>query len=217
MFIILVKDKTTSYNSCKILEEWSVSKNWLWEIPLTVFAETSQDFSFIQKLRQALYIKIRNSLENNTDIQLICKEMLISPKLRTIVASIFDELFAEATTPYKKESVSIIYILTILKSYSFVNKKKITLPLVTFDSKQQAEKIKPIILNIISDFSLRQGLFIILEAYMDEIKNYDITLSLLNSLKVFSIYSQKIVRDIMVIYFVFLYNYKVKIKLQKIL
>lgn len=185
LFIILVKDETTRYNSCKILEEWSVSQNWLWEIPLTVFAETSQDFSFIQKLRQTLYIKIRNSLDNNTDIQLICKEMLISPKLRTIIASVFDELFAEATTPHRKESVSLIYILTILKSYSFVNKKKITLPLVTFDSKQQAQKIKPIILNIISDFSLRQGLFIILEAYMDEIKNYDITLSLLNSLKSF--------------------------------
>lgn len=188
LFIILTNDTDTQENANIMLKQWSSSSKWLWEIPLAVLSSNSTDFPFKSELEHTIRSKLINCLNNKDDslaVKLISFKMLSSLRLRSMTASIFENLFKESKGINEKNSIASIYLFVVINSYTFVNKEDVILPLVVFDSKQQLEKIKPIILQIITDFSLRQGLFYILEVYINEINNYEIPVSLVNGLKGF--------------------------------
>lgn len=186
LFIILTKDEETKENAYEVLKQWSCSLKWLWEIPLFIFAENIPSYLFERELEETLQKKILESLESDEwNLKLICAKMLASLKLRSMVASVFEKIFIRSDSKQHKSSVSLLYLLTIYESYMLVSKINMTLPLVAFDDLQQSDKIKPIILYIVNDFTLRHMLFNLLEAYINQIDRYDITPSLLNRIKSF--------------------------------
>ncbi len=186
LFIILTKDEKIKDNAYKVLKQWSCSLKWLWEIPLFIYAENIPCCSFERDLKQTLQKKILESLEGNEwNLKLISAKMLSSLKLRSMVSSIFEEEFLGCHDRQCKSSISLLYLLTVYESYTFLSKINMTLPLVAFDDVQQAYRIKPIIHYIINDFTLRRILFNILEAYIDQINCYDISDSLLKRIKSF--------------------------------
>lgn len=188
LFIILTNDIDTQENAYIMLKQWSSSSKWLWEIPLAVLSSDSKDFPFQAELEHTIRSKLLSSFNNKDDnlaIKFISFKMVSSLKLRSMVASVFEKLFTESKKANEKTSIAVIYLFTIINSYTFINKENIILPLVVFDNKQQLKKIKPIMLEIIVDFSLRQGLFYILEVYINEINNYEISVSVMNGLKSF--------------------------------
>jgi hypothetical protein len=185
LFILLTDDEETKKNACEILKQWSTSSKWMWEIPFVVFAESDQDFAFKTELERTVRNKIIDGFDDEEEwaMKLIAGKMVTSKKLRTMVAEIFGKLFGEAKTTQDKTAVAIVYLLTVSTAYMFVDKEDSVLPLVAFDTKQQANNIQPVILRIITDFQLRQGLFDVLEAYLNEINDYEMTSALTNSLK----------------------------------
>ncbi len=186
LFIILTKDEETKENAYKVLKQWSCSLKWLWEIPLFVYAENIPSSSFERYLKETLRKKILESLEGNEwNLKLISVKMLSSQKLRSMVSEIFEEEFSGCHDRQCKSSVSLLYLLIIYESYTFLSRINMTLPLVAFDDIQQAERIKPIILYIINDFTLRHILLNILEAYINQINCYDISDSILKRIKSF--------------------------------
>ncbi len=188
LFIILTKDEETKENAYKVLKQWSCSLEWLWEIPLFVYAENIPSCSFERDLKETLRKKILEleSLEGKEwNLKLISSKMLSSLKLRSMVSDIFEEEFLGCHDRQRRSSVSFLYLLTIYESYTFLRKINMALPLVAFDDLQQASRIKPIILYIINDFTLRRILLNILEAYINKINCYDIPDSLLKRIKSF--------------------------------
>jgi len=188
LFLLLTADGMTKKNACEMLKRWASSSGWLWEIPLVVYAQSSVDLSFINELERTVRNKIRYSFDNGEDwnIKLISGQMVTSPKLRSLVAGIFCKLMSvDGRNKTDDYAVSEIYLLTVSNSYRFVDKEDIILPLVVFDSKQQAENVEKAMLKVISDFNLRQGLFDVLEAYLQEIDDYELPQELLNRIKSF--------------------------------
>lgn len=188
LFIILTNDPDTQENANIILKQWSSSSKWLWEIPLAVLSSKPKDLPFPLELEHTVGSKLLNCFNNKDDdspIKLISFKMISSPKLRSMVASVFEKLFRESKEKHNETSIAVIYLVTVINAYTFIDNKNIILPLVVFDTKQQLKKIKPIILKIIADFPLRKGLFYILEVYINEINNYEISDSLMNGLKSF--------------------------------
>lgn len=186
LFIALTKDDETKENAYTVLKQWAKSLKWLWEIPLFVFAEDVSSHSFERELELSIHKKFFKEFKvNERNLKLISAKMLTSSKLRTMVSSVFAKEFIECNDKHDKIAVSMMYVLTTYESYQFVNKSNIALPLVAFDNIQQADKIKPIILYIITDFTLRRMLFNILEAYIDRINHYNISPFIMNRIKSF--------------------------------
>lgn len=186
LFIILTKDEETKENAYEVLKQWSRSLKWLWEIPLFIFAEDVPSYYFESELEKTLQKKILAGLESDEcDLKLICAKMLTSLKLRSMVASVFEKIFTRSDSKQHKDSVSLLYLLTIYESYMFVSKANKTLPLVAFDDLQQSDKIKPIILYIIYDYTMRHMLFNLLEVYLNQIDRYELSPYLLNRIKSF--------------------------------
>lgn len=186
LFIILTKEDETKENAYEVLKQWSRSLKWLWEIPLFIFAEDIPSCFFEHELEETLRKKIMASLESDEwDLKLICAKMLTSLKLRSMAASVFEKIFTRSDSKQHKDSVSLLYLLTIYESYMFVSKANMTLPLVAFDDLQQSDKIKPIILYIINDYTMRHMLFNLLEVYLNQIDCYEISPYLLNRIKSF--------------------------------
>lgn len=79
--------------------------------------------------------------------------------------------------------VSVLYLLIISNAYRFVDKDDMALPLVAVDNKKQIENIELLLYKMFSDFSLRHGLIDVLEVYLNEIDDYDISERLLNQMK----------------------------------
>lgn len=186
LFITLTKDEETKENAYEVLKQWSCSLKWLWEIPLFIFAEDIPSYFFERELQETLQKKILASLESDEwELKLICAKMLTSVKLRSMVASVFEKIFTRSDSKQHKDSVSLLYLLTIYESYMFVHKANMTLPLVAFDNLQQSDRIKPIIIYIINDYTMRHMLFNLLEVYINQIDCYEISTPLLNRIKSF--------------------------------
>ena len=190
LFILLVSDEDANLkkNACEILKRWSSSLNWLWEIPFVVYAQSDVELPFIDELERIVTKKIRHSFtdDDDWDLTLISGQMVTSLKLRTLASDIFCKLMSDGSRDKAKDYVvAVIYLLTISNSYQFVNKDDHALPLVVFDSKQQAENLEAVAVKVITDFNLRQGLFDVLETYLREINDYNISQALLNGLKSF--------------------------------
>lgn len=158
LFLLLTADENMKKNACEILKRWLSSPGWLWEIPLVIYAQSNVDLPFKDELERTVINKIRNRFDDVEDwtLTLIGGQMVISPKLRTLVSAIFKKLMLEDSKDKNKNfEVALIYLLSISNAYQFVTNENMTLPLVAFDNKQQVENIEAIILHIIADFNLR--------------------------------------------------------------
>ena len=186
LLFTLINGKDTNKNASELLRQWSSSHKWLWEIPFVIFSDYPSELSFASEIETTLHYKILNSLEEENDrfFGLISGKMMTSLKLRTMVSKIFRKIFAE-TIEKSLSKVQLTFLMFVSYSYSFVNKNKTNLPLITFDNRQQAENINPIIISIISDYNKRHILFDVLKAYIEEINDYEIPDLLLNGLKSF--------------------------------
>lgn len=216
LLFTLLKDKDTNKNALELLRQWASSQNWLWEVPFVIFSDYKSDLSFASEIESTLYYKILNSFDEENDrfFRLISGKMMTSLKLRTMISKIFRRIFIETKEKYLSKA-QLIFLMFVSYSYTFVNRKKINLPLITFDNKQQVENMEPIIISIISDYNSRHILFEILNAYIEEINDYDIQDPLLNGLKSFfyiiSKNSPKYLNDILL----FLKNIKNENKVAK--
>ena len=189
LFLSLVEDTAMKKNACEVLKRWASSaSDWLWEIPLVVFAKADTDLPFRDSLKRTVNKKMINCFEDDEewDLTFIGGQMVTSAKLRTLVSEVFDELISESgRSKDKNYAVAVIYLLTTLNAYRFVEKDDMVLPLVAFDSREQSKNVEAVLLKTITDFSLRQGLFDVLGAYLNEIDEYEYSPEFLNRIKGF--------------------------------
>lgn len=186
LMLLLVEDNETKKNAYEILRRWATSPKWLWEISLVVYSLADEELSFKDELEKTLMRKILESFDEDWgdwSIYFIGGQMINSLRLRNLISHILHTLATDGGRGKNEYAVAVIYLLTISNAYQFVGKKDVALPLVAVDSKKQVEDIEILLHKVFSDFSLRHGLFEVLEAYLEEISRYETTERLLNQLK----------------------------------
>ena len=186
LMLLLIDDATTKVNACEILKRWAASPKWLWEISLVVYALSNEELVYKNELEQTLTRKILNSFDENWaawNIHLISGQMINSLRLRNLVSGILHKIIMNASNGESEYAAAVIYLLIISNSYLFVDQDDMTLPLVAVDNKKQIEDIEGILYRVFSDYTLRHGLFTILEDYLEIINGYNVTERLLNQLK----------------------------------
>lgn len=186
LMLWLVKDDDIKNNVYEILRRWATSPKWVWEVSLAVYTLAEEEVPFTDELEKTLTRKILSSLDagwGDWSIYFIGGQMMNSPRLRNLVARIFHKLATNGNLSKNESTVAVTYLLTISNAYQFVDKEKIALSLVAIDNKKQIEDIEVVLHKVFSDYTLRHGLFAIMEAYLDEINGYNTTERLLNQLK----------------------------------
>lgn len=173
-----------NHNMNTLLLEWIHSdSNWLWKsacLTYLYFLDDNKVFSLESSLKKVIWKKLQYLNRNN--IKFIAILMSRAKEFRLMCASILSTSFIRADSREKKISIANIYIELVRRSYYLVNKTFIELPLVSCDTKEQQRCLLPIITQVMSTYQLRKQLYIILEAYIKELSNYQFSTSVINHL-----------------------------------
>lgn len=170
--------------------QWAESESWKWKSAIFVYAKLEKDqldLKFNKKVRKSLKNCLINLSPNDPykTLNYIGMLMINSECLRTLVISVFYELFSEMNKYYDKRLICNIYLALLYYGYNHVTADFTLLPLIVCDNKNQLKNIFPIINIILSRYDTRNLLFFVLNDYLKEISRYDVPLKIINSLKAF--------------------------------
>ena len=186
LMLLLVDDAETRKNACEILRQWAASPKWLWEISLVVYALAEEEPPYSEELEKTLKGKLLLGFNEDWDdwnLRLIGGQMVDSQRLRSVISGILNKMATSEARGKNEYMASVIYLIALSNAYSFVDKDDVALPLVAVDSKKQLGDIEQLLYKIFADFSLRHGFIEVLEAYLTEIDEYNVSDRLRNQLK----------------------------------
>lgn len=178
----LYVDSLVNESIQSIIWRWIKSDStWLWRpISLTYsyLVQADKKVYFETALQQAISRRIK--LFKNNDLAFIALVLRQSEGFRTMVAEIFHDAFLSSNKRENRLFITALYIKLVRQCYYKVNKTVMDLPLITCDTKQQQEFLSPVIECIMSEYRFRKQLYLILEAYMREISNYNFSKDTIN-------------------------------------
>lgn len=179
----LLEDKRFNTDILNMVQRWMESEsNWLWKSALLVCMHT-----YGPDIDGQLYKTMINALKGrmlglqNSDFRFISQFVGNARNVRTIVAFVFYEL-SQSDNMQGEERLAQIYLKMIRYGYYQIDQNKIDLPFVIYDSKGQLENMRFILAYIMTRYDLYRQLCRILQAYLEEISNYNVSSGTMNHL-----------------------------------
>lgn len=182
----LLKDKRFKTDILNMVLRWMESEsNWLWKSALLVCLHTyGPDID--EQLHKAMIHAMKGRMLElqNSDLRFISLFAGNARNVRTIMTFVFYELY-QLDKMQEKERLARIYLKMIRYGYYQVNRNRIDLPFITCDSKEQMENMHSVLIYIMRRYDLYRQLCRILQAYLEEISDYDVSSGTLNHLTAF--------------------------------
>lgn len=179
--LYLAGDRKTVEN---IISEWfSLRKVFFLRIlclTYAVFEENEIECFFEMELTQLLSDKM--IYLHGKERRFLAGILMRSENFRTLFSGIFSELFAEKINRDKKRTIAQAYINIIENCYYRVSEVFVDLPLVVCDTQKQQKQLGQLLDFIMTVYELRKQLYAILEAYLKEISQYELTEKSINHL-----------------------------------
>lgn len=182
----LLKDKRFKADILNMVLRWMESEsNWLWKSALLVCMHTYGPEIDGQLHKTMIHaMKGRMFGLQNSDLRFISLFAGSARNVRTIMTFAFYDSY-QADNRQGKEKMARIYLKMIRYGYYQVDRNKIDLPFVTCDSKEQMENMHIVLAYILTRYDLYRQLCRILQAYLEEISDYDVSSGTLNHLTAF--------------------------------
>lgn len=182
----LLESKQFKTDILNMVLRWMESEsNWLWKSALLVCLNTYEPDIDGQLHKAMIYAMKRRMFGlKNSDLRFISLFAGNARNVRTIMAFVFYELYQQDDMQ-GKERLALIYLKMIRYGYYQVDRNKIDLPFVTYDSKEQMENMHFVLEYIMTRYDLYRQLCRILQAYIEEISDYDVPSGTLNHLTAF--------------------------------
>lgn len=171
-----------------ILHKWSQSpSNWHWKISCSTYALLSydeKDDEYTKKLEDVLLPRFYTYDES------ICRytglSLLQSKRLRNAIVKVLEHYSKKAIEDEKHDLVMAIFYLELVRyAYYRVTSECPILPLVACDDPTQHTLLRPVLATILEEWSLREVLFAIIGAYLDEISTYNVNEQIKKALQAF--------------------------------
>lgn len=182
----LLEDKRFKADILNMVLRWIESESiWLWKSALLVCMHT-YGTDIDGQLHKAMIHTMKGKMLGlqNFDLRFISLFAGNARNVRTIMASVFYELY-QPNNMQGEERLAQIYLKMIRYGYYQVDRNNIDLPFVTCDSKEQMENIHFVLAYIMTRYDLYRRLCRILQAYLEEISDYDVSLGTLNRITAF--------------------------------
>lgn len=182
----LLEDKRFRTDILNMVVKWTESEsNWLWKSALLVCLHT-YDLDIDNQLHKALVRAIEKRMFGfqNSDLRFIVTFARNAKNVRKIMTFVFYNLY-QSSNLQGKESLARIYLKMIRYGYYQVNRDTKDLPFVTCDSREQMGNIHFVLEFIMTRYDLYCQLCWILQAYLEEISGYDVSIGTLNHLTAF--------------------------------
>lgn len=182
----LLEDQRFKTDILSMVLRWMKSEsNWLWKSALLVCLHT-YGADIDGQLHKTMIYSIKGRLLGlrNSDLRFISLFAGNARNVRTIMAFAFYEL-DRSDNMQGKERLAQIYLKIVRYGYYQVDRNKIDLPFVTYDSKEQMENMHFVLEYIMARYDLYRQLCRILQAYLEEISDYDVPSVTLNHLTAF--------------------------------
>lgn len=182
----LLEDKRFETDILNMVLRWMKSESdWLWKSALLVCIHTyGADIDGQLHKNMIHAMKGRVLVLKNSDFRFISLFARNARNVRTIMAFVFYELY-QSDNMQGKEKLARIYLKMIRYGYYQVDRNKIDLPFVTCDTKEQMENIHFVLTYIMTRYDLYRQLCRILQVYLEEISDYDVSAGTLNYLTAF--------------------------------
>lgn len=178
----LYKDKETRGDAEDILIQWIQSDSvWLWKsvcLSYSFLAEDQFPVSFESELRESICRRLMQF--NRADWSYISALLMNSVVIRSMFADAFSDIYGKLKSRDDRELLAQKYLNLIRRGYYRVNDSKMELPLVACDTQKQQESFRQIIVQVMSVYRLRKQLYIILEAYLNELSLYHFSERMVN-------------------------------------
>lgn len=178
----LYKDMETKGDAENILMRWIHSESvWLWKPACLSYSFLTEDqvpVSFESDLRESICGKLMQF--NRYDWSYISVLLMDSMVIRSVFADIFSDMYGRLKRRDEKELLAQKYINLIRRGYYRVSDSHMELPLVACDTQKQQESLRQIIAQVMSVYRLRKQLYIILEAYLNELSLYHFSERMVN-------------------------------------
>lgn len=159
-----------------IILQWIKSEStWLWKPVCLVYSYLKQDGRIDISFESALgrVISKRFGRFKGNDLAFISLILVQSEAFRTMLAKVIHDTYLKANAREGRITVAVQYIKLVRSCYYLVNRACMELPLVACDTKQQQDFLAPLVEQVMSEYRLRKQLYVILEAYMKEISDYN--------------------------------------------
>lgn len=182
----LLEDKRFKPDILNMVLRWMESEsNWLWKSALLVCLHTHRS-DIEEKLQKTMIHAMKGRMLGlqNSDLRFISLFARNARNVRTIMTFVFYELY-QSENMQGKERLAQIYLKLVQYGYYQVDRNKIDLPFVTCDSKEQIENIHFVLAYIMTRYDLYRQLCRILQAYLEEVSDYDVSSGTLNHLTAF--------------------------------
>ena len=179
----LLEDKRFERDVLNMVLRWMKSESeWLWKAALLVCIHTYGTDIDGQLHKTMIHaMKGRMFALRNSDFQFISLFAGNARNVRTIMAFVFYELY-QSDNMQGEERLARIYLKMIRYGYYQVNRNKISLPFVTCDSKEQMESMQFVLTYIMTRYDLYRQLCRLLQVYLEEISDYDVSSGMLKRL-----------------------------------
>ncbi len=182
----LLQDERLGPDILHMVLRWAESEsNWLWKTALLVCLHTyGKDMDNQLHKTMIRIIKKRMFEFQNSDLRFIVLFAGDAGNVKAIAASAFYGLYRTGS-PDEKKNLALIYLKMIRYGYYQVNRSRIDLPFVTCDSREQMDNLCPVLAFIMAQYDLYCQLCWILQAYLEEIADYEVTVRTLNHIVAF--------------------------------
>ncbi len=157
-----------------ILMKWTKSDStWRWKsacLTYLYFLDNNNYFGLESALNRAIRKRLTSFSKN--DLRFVAMLVSRSKQFRIMITNIFSITYDSAETRNQRTNIASIYINLVRYNYYLVNSTFVELPLVSCDTKEQQCTLAPIISHVMSVYHLRKQLYVILDAYLKELSNY---------------------------------------------
>lgn len=165
-------------NKVKEIYRVMLQSNEIWLLQVNCvacyfFAEGNLEFPLEKDLQKAI---IKNWMWlDRPNLYYWAGVLFNTKKFRDVVINSFSIIYSKLTDKEKKLLLVQKYLILIQFGYYQVKPSRNVLPLVACDSKEQQEKIGPLLQHIMWIRRLRKSLYVVLEAYMKELTKYKVS------------------------------------------
>lgn len=168
-----------------LIVQWLKSGSmWIWKsifIAYILLEEGGIFVSFKGLLGKTIRKKFYSFTSN--DLMFLANLLIQSKNARTYICHIFNAMYNKSEEMHLQ--IAQMYIQLVKFNYFCVNSSFIELPLVACDNKEQQEYLEPIVRKIITVYSLRKQIYIILEVYLRELSEYSYTKYTINHISAY--------------------------------
>jgi hypothetical protein len=170
-----------------VISEWASSDSfWLWKAACFVFAyikPEDEDASFNGEVRKALARRFKEI--EYADLRYIGLLLVVSSRLRTLVAQILSNQLANTRKYPDKIKFALVYTSLLRYGYYAVSRENPACPLVACDNREQLEAVQPLITTALQRYDTRHLLFLLLESYIKEVSRYDVPDKIVKHIKAY--------------------------------